>query len=243
MKGVILAGGIGSRLMPLTKITNKHLLPIYDKPMIFYPISKLIESNIRDILIISSKEHINQMSNIIDNSFRDKASISYQIQHEPLGIAHALSLSEAFCDNSNITVLLGDNIFEDNITTQINNFSNGATIFLKKVNDPKRYGVANIRDNQIINIEEKPLNPKSDLAVTGIFIYDNTVFDIIRELKPSARNELEITCVNNKYIEDNLVSITFLNGFWTDAGTFDSLYDASSFIKKSKKTIFLDKNK
>ena len=225
MKGVILAGGTGSRLYPLTKVTNKHLLPVYDEPMIYYPLKTLINAGIKDILIVSGKGHVGHFLELLGSGSEIGVKLSYEIQKEAGGIAHALGLAEQFANGDSVTVILGDNIFEDDLKEEVSSFTSGARIFLKKVYDPSRFGVANVdeRYRKVRNIEEKPLIPKSDYAVTGLYIYDNSVFDVIRTLKPSGRGELEITDVNNYYIASDSMSFSVLGGYWSDAGTFESL--------------------
>ena len=233
MKGVILAGGNGTRLMPLTKVTNKHLLPVYDKPMIYYPLQTLINAGIKDILIVSGPGYSGHFVNLLGSGKEFGIKLSYEVQDEAGGIAQALSLAEDFADNKPICVILGDNIFENNI--DLNDFKNGARIYLKKVDNPRIFGVAEINGkNEVINIEEKPDKPKSNLAVTGLYVYDNKVFDVIRTLKPSARRELEITDVNNSYIKQGKMEARLLKGFWGDAGTFEGLFKASELLRNKK---------
>jgi len=232
MKGVILAGGLGSRLLPLTKITNKHLLPIYNKPMIYYPIEVLKKAGIKDILIISGRHHAGHFLELLGRGEELGLRLSYSIQEKEGGIAEALSLAEDFAVNDSITVILGDNIFEDNFKEHINSFKEGARIFIKKVEDPERFGVAEIAGNKVINIEEKPKFPKTNYAVTGIYIYDSNVFNIIKNITRSERGELEITDVNNRYIQEGKMDSCLVGGFWSDAGTFESLFNSSKFIRE-----------
>lgn len=235
MKGVILAGGTGSRLYPLTKVTNKHLLPIYDKPMIFYPLTTLKNAGITDILIVSGEQHAGHFLNLLGSGADLGVQLSYEVQKGSGGIADALRLAEKFADGDKIAVILGDNIFEQNILDFVSNFESqnfGAMIFLKAVTDPQRFGVADVLDNQVVSIEEKPQNPKTDLAVTGLYLYDNTVFSIIKNLQPSARGEYEITDVNNAYIARGALTFSKLSGYWTDAGTFESLFEANNLVRK-----------
>jgi glucose-1-phosphate thymidylyltransferase len=233
MKGVILAGGTGSRLYPLTKVTNKHLLPVYNKPMIYYPIETLTKAGITDIIIVTGKEHAGNFLSLLGSGKEFGANFHYALQDEAGGIAQALALSEAFVNNDNITVILGDNIILDDISESIKSFTIGAKIFLKEVSDPQRFGVPEFdSNNKIIKIEEKPKVPKSKYAVTGLYQYDSTVFDKIHKLKPSQRGELEITDVNNLYLQDGKLVHAFLNKPWLDAGTFDSLITASNIIKE-----------
>lgn len=232
MKGVILAGGTGSRLFPLTKVTNKHLLPIYNKPMIYYPIEVLKKAGIKDILIISGRNHAGHFLELLGRGEELGLRLNYAIQEKEGGIAEALSLAKDFVGSDNVTVILGDNIFEDNFEKDIISFNEGARIFIKKVEDPKRFGVAEIQGNKVINIKEKPENPKTNYAVTGIYIYDSNVFNIIKNLTRSERGELEITDVNNKYIYEGKMDSCLVNGFWSDAGTFESLFNSSKFIRE-----------
>jgi len=231
MKGAILAGGTGSRLMPLTKVTNKHLLPVYNKPMIYYPLQTLMDMGIKEILIVSGPGHAGHFVNLLGSGRKFGVNFSYEIQDEAGGIAQALSLAEDFADKEPICVILGDNVFEDKI--DISDFKEGARIYLKKVQDATRFGVAEInKKGKVLSIEEKPKNPKSNLAVTGLYIYDNEVFEIIKTLKPSARGELEITDINNAYIKKGKMDAKILEGFWSDAGTFESLFRASRLVRK-----------
>ena len=234
MKGIILAGGLGTRLMPLTKVTNKHLLPIYNKPMIYYPIQTLIDAGIEDILIVTGGENAGEFLRLLGNGSQfGLKHIHYTYQQGEGGIAEALGLAEHFADNDPVIVILGDNIIEDNIKSAVDDFrknDNGAKIMLKEVDDPERFGVAHIKNNRITKIIEKPENPQSNYAVTGIYMYDSEVFSFIKNLKPSDRGELEITDVNNNYIAAGTMKFDFLKGWWTDAGTFKSLYRANSLI-------------
>ena len=232
MKGVILAGGNGTRLHPLTLVTNKHLLPVYKKPMIYWPLETLIQCGIKNILIVSGRGHAGHFVNLLGSGKKFGVNLSYEVQENAGGIAHALAIAEDFADNGKIAVILGDNIFMDSkdIRNGVRGFKNqkkGAKIFLKSVSDANRFGVAEVRNRKVVRIEEKPNKPKSDLAVTGIYLYDNRVFEIIKKIKPSKRGELEITDVNNQYIKKNQMSYQLLNSEWTDAGTFDSLLRAN----------------
>jgi glucose-1-phosphate thymidylyltransferase len=229
MKGVILAGGTGSRMSPLTDVTNKHLLPIYNRPMIDYPIETLKKAGIKEILIISGREHVGHFSEYLGSGKTKGLDFTYRVQDEAGGIAQALGLAEKFVGKDSFAVILGDNIFEDNFTNEITSFEKGSRIFLKEVNDANRFGVAELDGMKVIRIEEKPDNPKSRYAVTGLYIYDSSVFEIVKTLKPSSRNELEITDVNNHYVEINEMDSVFVKGFWSDAGTFESLYKSTSF--------------
>ena len=235
MKGIILAGGTGSRLHPLTKVTNKHLLPVYNKPMIYYPLETLARAGIKDILIISGKDHAGHFLNLLGSGRDFGVNLSFEVQDGASGIAHALSLAENFSGKESIAVILGDNIFEDDISKDIASFerqAGGARIFLKEVGDANRFGVAEIRGDAIIGIEEKPKDPKSNLAVTGLYMYDSDVFDIIRTISPSERGEYEITDVNNAYIKRGSLSYSLLRGDWTDAGTFESLFKANNIARE-----------
>jgi glucose-1-phosphate thymidylyltransferase len=231
MKGIILAGGTGSRLYPLTKVTNKHLLPVYDRPMIFYPLQTLLDAGINEIMIVSGKGHAGHFLELLGSGSDWGARFTYEIQDEAGGIAQALGLAEDFADNENVAVVLGDNIFQDDVSEAVQAFKVGGHIFLKMVEDACRFGVAQIEGDGVISIEEKPEEPKSDLAVTGLYLYDNEVFEIIRRLKPSGRGELEITDVNNEYIRLGEMSYSLLDGYWTDAGTFESLLRAGNIVK------------
>jgi dTDP-glucose pyrophosphorylase len=234
MKGVILAGGTGSRLYPLTKVTNKHLLPVYDKPMIFYPIQTLINAGIKEIIIVSGRGHAGHFLELLGSGADHGVHFTYEIQEQAGGIAQALSLAEDFVDGDSVTVILGDNIFQDDIKEDVANFNDGARIFLKEVSDAHRFGVAELKGDKVIGIEEKPKEPKSNFAVTGLYIYDSKVFSAIKTLKPSGRGELEITDVNNYYINKGAMKYGILEGFWSDAGTFESLLRASIMVKNSK---------
>jgi glucose-1-phosphate thymidylyltransferase len=235
MKGVILAGGTGTRLFPLTKVTNKHLLPVGKEPMIFNPIKQLISADIKDILVVTSKEHMGEVVRLLGSGKEFGCDFTFKVQEEAKGIAHALLLAENFANGDQITVLLGDNIATHSIRTYVLNFMNqnsGAKVLLKKVTDPERYGVAALDEMKVVEIEEKPEKPRSNYAVIGIYMYDNKVFDIIRTITPSARGEYEITSVNNKYVEQNELTYDILEGEWTDAGTFESLEYANRILFK-----------
>jgi glucose-1-phosphate thymidylyltransferase len=223
MKGVLLAGGKGTRLLPLTKITNKHLLPIFNKAMIEYPLRVLLEAGIKDILIVSGREHAGDFIEYLGSGNDYNANFTYKVQAEAGGIAHALMLAEDFADGGPVTVILGDNIFGENFKSKLTPFKKGATVFLKEVSDPERFGVATVKGGKVVKIIEKPKKPESNMAVTGLYQYDSDVFDIIKKLKPSARGELEQTDVNNVYIKRGLMKAEMVDGFWSDAGTFDSL--------------------
>lgn len=234
MKGVILAGGLGTRLYPLTHVTNKHLLPVYDKPMIFYPIETLVKAGITEVLIVTSGPHVGDFLGVLKNGKElGLTHLEYAYQEKPDGgIADALSLAESFADNENLAVILGDNTTDADISENVKSFKDGALIFVKEVDDAKRFGVAVFDEKdqeKIIGIEEKPQNPKSNLAVTGLYFYDNNVFNIIKKIEPSQRGELEISDVNNEYIKEGKLKWAKLNGYWSDAGTFKSLYLATRY--------------
>jgi len=237
MKGVILAGGLGTRLSPLTKITNKHLLPVYDRPMIFYPLQTLINAGITDIMIVTGGNNAGDFLRLLGNGKEfGLKHINYTYQEGEGGIAQALALAEYFADNDSICVVLGDNIIERNIVSAVGEFreqGSGAKILLKEVPDPERFGVAEIEAGRLVRIEEKPRKPKSNLAVIGIYMYDSRVFDIVKTLKPSGRGELEITDVNNAYIEAGEMTWGMLEGWWTDAGTFESLVRATVLVSQT----------
>jgi len=234
MKGIVLAGGTGSRLFPLTKITNKHLLPIHDKPMIYYPIQTLVEAGITDLMVVTGGRNSGDFLRLLANGKEfGLKHINYTYQEGEGGIADALALAEHFAEGSRVCVVLGDNIIEGSIAEAVRDFQRqerGAKILLKEVPDAERFGVAEIDGDRIRGIEEKPARPKSRYAVTGIYMYDETVFDKTRTLKPSARGELEITDVNNAYIREGTMTFNYLEGWWTDAGTFDSLLRAANLV-------------
>jgi glucose-1-phosphate thymidylyltransferase len=237
MKGIVLAGGTGSRLFPLTKITNKHLLPIYDRPMIYYPIQTLVDAGIRDIMIVTGGRNSGDFLRLLANGKEfGLKHINYTYQEGEGGIADALGLAEHFADGQKICVVLGDNIIEHDIREAAEKFQAqeaGAHILLKEVQDAERFGVAEVAGGRVMGIEEKPKRPKSNLAVTGIYMYDATVFDKIKTLVPSHRGELEITDVNNAYIEEGTMTFSYLQGWWTDAGTFESLLRAANLVAQS----------
>lgn len=237
MKGVVLAGGTGSRLNPLTKVTNKHLLPVYDKPMVYYPIQTLVNAGIEEILLVTGGKNAGDFLRLLGNG-RDFGlkHLNYTYQEGEGGIAEALGLAQHFADGDLLCVILGDNIIETNIRRAVESFKSqrrGAKILLKEVADADRFGVAEIRGNHVIGIEEKPKAPKSNFAVIGVYLYDGTVFEKIRRLKPSGRGELEITDVNNFYIEENSLTYEKLDGWWTDAGTFESLLRANELVART----------
>ena len=237
MKGVILAGGLGKRLYPLTKVTNKHLLPIHSKPMIYYPIQTLVDAGITEILIVTGGMHAGEFLRLLGNGAEfGLKHINYTYQEGEGGIAAALKLARYFADNDKIVVILGDNIIEKDIKKPVKDFTKqatGARILLKEVDDPERFGVAEFKGNKLVSIEEKPKKPKSNYAVSGIYMYDSQVFDMIKNLKPSKRVELEITDVNNAYLKKGELEYSILDGWWTDSGTFDSLLNANNLVAKN----------
>ncbi|MEN3331344.1 MAG: glucose-phosphate thymidylyltransferase [Blastocatellia bacterium] len=240
MKGVILCGGLGTRLLPLTRVTNKHLLPVWDRPMVAYPIMSLVEAGIHDILVVTGGNSAGDFLKLLRNGAEFGLSrIHYAYQEGEGGIAAALSLAQDFADKEPVCVVLGDNILENSIAAFVKKFrhqGSGAKILLSEVQDPQRFGVPVIEDERIVRIEEKPADPKSSYAVIGVYMYDNRVFDIIKTLKPSGRGELEITDVNNHYIESGDLTWDVIDGWWTDAGTFDSLLHASNLVAAMRGT-------
>ncbi|TVQ68437.1 MAG: spore coat protein [Balneolaceae bacterium] len=237
MKGIVLAGGTGSRLYPLTKVTNKHLLPVGFKPMIYFPIEKLVGAGIQEILIVTGTEHMGDVVSLLGSGKDFGCRFTYKVQDEAGGIAQALGLAENFAGGDTMTVILGDNVFEDDLADAVAGYpGEGASIMLKQVDDPTRYGVAELDGNKIVGIDEKPDRPKSNLCVTGIYMYDAGVFDYIRTLKPSGRGELEITDVNNHYISEGRMEFSVMKGWWTDAGTFESLRHANELVHRMEGT-------
>jgi glucose-1-phosphate thymidylyltransferase len=234
LKGIILAGGLATRLYPLTKITNKHLLPLYDRPMIYYPLQTLVDSGIEEILIVTGGNHAGEFLRLLGNGKEfGLKHINYAYQEGEGGIAAALSLAEHFVDDDLVCVILGDNIYEQSFASSASEFiqrGRGARLHLKKVENPRRFGVPELNGDRIVKIEEKPKEPKSGYAVTGLYMYDSSVFDICRTLKPSGRGELEITDVNNAYIARNEMTYQIIEGWWSDAGTFDSLLRANILV-------------
>ncbi|MBN1166314.1 MAG: NTP transferase domain-containing protein [Methanospirillaceae archaeon] len=235
MKGVILAGGTGTRLYPLTKVTNKHLLPVGKEPMIFNPIRQLLSAGITDILVVTGKDHMGEIVRLLGSGSDFDCNFTFRVQEKAGGIADALALANVFANGDRLVVILGDNILTHSIRKYVDTFkkqSIGAKILLKRVGDPERFGVAALdeRNKMIIQIEEKPETPKSDYAVIGVYMYDSHVFDVIQSLRPSARGELEITSVNNWYVEQNTMTYDFIEGDWTDAGTFESLVYANELM-------------
>ncbi|MCI0764713.1 sugar phosphate nucleotidyltransferase [Bacillus sp. TL12] len=234
MKGIILAGGTGSRLHPITRVTNKHLLPVGRYPMIYHSVYKLKECGITDIIVVTGKDHMGNVVNFLGSGTDFGVSFTYRVQEKAGGIAQALGLCETFIGNDRMLVILGDNIFSDTLFHYVKGYQKqkeGAKILLKEVDDPKRFGVPEIQEDYIVNIEEKPKNPKSPYAVTGIYMYDADVFKMVKKLSPSSRGELEITDLNNEYIKRGTLTYNVLKGWWTDAGTHDSLYRANTLAK------------
>ncbi len=240
MKGVILAGGLGTRLMPCTKVTNKHLLPVYDKPMIYYPLRTLVNAGLEDIMIVTGGNNAGDFLRLLGNGREfGLKDISYTYQEGEGGIADALRLAENFIEKDKMVVMLGDNIIRDDISGAVNEFEKqekGAKIFLKEVSNPEKFGVAEIEGGRVVNIEEKPQKPKSSYAVIGLYMYDSDVFEIIKTLKPSGRGELEITDVNNEYIKRGTMTYSIIEGWWGDAGTsFEALFRAGSLVREASK--------
>lgn len=240
MKGIILAGGLGSRLYPLTKATNKHLLPVGREPMLYHPIRQMVSAGIHDILTITSTDHMGDVVQCLGSGEDFDCKLTYKVQEEAGGIAHALALAEDYAGSDRICVMLGDNIFEYSIEPYVIAFRNqkeGARVLIKEVGDPERYGVAAMDEKHILDIEEKPANPKSSFAVVGLYFYGPEVFDIIRNTEISERGELEITTVNNFYIQKSLLEYSICHGRWTDAGTFESLFEASKILLENDNRI------
>lgn len=240
MKGIILAGGTGTRLYPLTRVTNKHLLPIGKEPMIYHSIKQLVSADITSILVVTSKEHMGDVVNLLGSGDEFGCDLTYKVQEKAGGIAHALALAENFANGESVAVILGDNVFEYGIKPYKDNFSRqkkGARVLLKEVGDPERYGIAALDEYHVLDIEEKPNEPKTNFAVVGMYFYDNKVFSIIKNLKPSERGELEITSVNNVYIKLNELQYDIVKGRWTDAGTFESIIEANEILNNNNNEI------
>jgi glucose-1-phosphate thymidylyltransferase len=237
MKGIVLAGGLGKRLYPLTKITNKHLLPVYDRPMIFYPVQTLVEAGVKDILIVTGGNNAGDFLRLLGNG-KDFGlrHLNYTYQEKEGGIAEAVGLAEEFSEGEKVVIILGDNIIGESIRPAVEDFKkqkSGGKIFLKRVNNPREYGVAELKGKKVVRIEEKPKKPKSNLAVIGLYMYDNQVFEIVKTLKPSGRGELEITDVNNVYIKKGNMTYSVLKGFWADAGeSIDALLETNILVTK-----------
>lgn len=237
MKGIVLAGGEGTRLSPLTKITSKQLLPVYDQPMVFYPLKTLLRAGIKEILFIISPDHAGDFLKLLGSGRQFGAKFTYEIQDKPEGLAQAFIIGKDFIDKDNVTMILGDNIFQDDFSKAIKKFKSGAHIFAKKVTDPERFGVVKFDSNgKAIKIQEKPKKFLSPYAITGLYIYDSRVVEVARSIKPSARGELEITDLHNWYLKRGELKVDTVKGNWIDAGTFDSLLRASNWVKKNKST-------
>lgn len=234
MKGVLLAGGRGTRLLPLTKLTNKHLLPIFDKQMVYYPLLTLRKAGIREVLILTTPQHLKDFKKLLGDGKGLKMKLSYKIQKEASGIAHALALAKSFVGKDNLALILGDNIFEEDFSKAFKNFKRGCRIFLKAVKDPERFGVATLSGKKVVEIIEKPKNPQTNFAVVGLYLYDSRVFDIVKTIKPSARGELEITDVNNWFVKASEIDSYNVKGKWLDAGTFESLLVAADYVSKKR---------
>ena len=237
MKGVVLAGGTGSRLYPLTKVTNKHLLPVYDEPMIYYPIKTLRAAGITDILIVIGGESIGDFLKLLGSGEELGVNITYRAQAGSAGIPAALSLAQEFIGSHKFMVVLGDNIMDESLKNEAEEFKNnkvGAHIFVKEVEDPERYGVVEVKDNKVVGMAEKPKNPKSNLIASGVYMFDSKVFGLIPKLKPSGRGELEITDILNNYIRNKDLTFSRIGGYWTDAGTLESLYHANTVVREKK---------
>lgn len=238
MKGIVLAGGKATRLRPLTKITSKQLLPVYNKPMIYYPIDTLARAGIRDILIVVAPEYAGHFLNLLGSGREMGLKFTYEVQEEPRGLADAFIVGENFIGDDNVVMILGDNIFEHDFTQSIQSFKSGARIFAKKVPDPERSGVVEFDENmKVLSIVEKPEHPKSDYAIVGFYIYDNRVVEYAKELKPSARGEVEIVDLHNKYLDKGELSVNIIEGMWEDAGTFDSLLRVNNLMADKAKRI------
>ena len=236
MKGVLICGGSGSRLKPLTEITNKSLLPVYDKPLILFPLQVMLDGGIREIAIVTGNEHLDQIAAFLGSGSKFGCTFHYCVQEQPRGIAEALGLAESFAAGESVCAILGDNVFFDNLSDIIKNFRSGAHLFLKEVHDPKRFGVATMDHGNITDIEEKPTHPKTNLAVTGCYLYDHDCFDYIKSMKPSPRGELEISDVSRWYARRGQAMATMLQEEWIDAGTFESLFQAAELVRKKRLT-------
>ncbi len=235
MKGIILAGGSGTRLRPLTKVTSKQLLPIYNQPMIFFPLQTLLTAGIRDILIIVAPDHAGDFLKLLGSGQEFGCKFTYEIQDSPAGLAQAFIIGENFIGADDVTLILGDNVFEDNFSEAITTFKSGGRIFAKQVSDPNRFGVVAFDDNKkVTSIIEKPEHPESNFAVTGLYIYDNTVVQKAKDLQPSPRGELEITDLNNVYLREGSLDVAFVEGKWLDTGTFESLFEAITFVREKE---------
>lgn len=233
MKGIVLAGGAGTRLHPLTRVTSKQLLPIYNQPMVLYPINTLVKAGIKDILLIIAPNNAGDFLKLLGNGAKYGCKITYEIQEKPAGIAQALQIGANFIGSDNVALILGDNLYGDDFTEDLKSFKTGGKIFAKQVNDPQRFGVVEFDKNmKAISIEEKPCQPKSNYAVTGLYLYDNTCIKKAEKITPSARGELEITDINNLYLKEGSLSVTFVNSYWLDCGTFESLFEANRLMRE-----------
>lgn len=232
MRGIILAGGAGTRLSPLTKVTSKQLLPVYNKPMIYYPLETLIKAGIREIMIIVAPDHAGDFVKLLGSGKEFGCKFTYEVQDKPNGLAEAFVIGENFIDKENVALILGDNLFEDTFVDPVKNFKSGALVFASEVQDPERFGVVEFdENNKVLSIVEKPKEPKSKYAVTGMYVYDNTVIQKAKSLTPSARGEIEITDLNNTYLKEGTLEVAFVKGKWLDTGTFEALYQASTFVR------------
>ncbi|MBI5151397.1 MAG: NTP transferase domain-containing protein [Candidatus Pacebacteria bacterium] len=232
MRGIILAGGAGTRLSPLTKVTSKQLLPIYNKPMIYFPLETLLQAGIREILVIVAPDHAGDFVKLLGSGKEFGCKISYEVQDKPNGLAEAFIIAENFLDKENVALILGDNLFEDDFIEPVRRFKSGALVFASRVPDPERFGVVEFDQNKkVISIIEKPKEPKSDYAVTGLYVYDNAVVQKAKSLQPSSRGELEITDLNTLYLSEGTLEVAFVQGKWLDTGTFEALYQATEFVR------------
>lgn len=233
MKGIILAGGAGTRLHPLTKVTSKQLLPIYNKPMIFYPLQTLIDAGITDILIIVAPDHAGDFLKLLGSGKEFGCKFSYEVQDKPDGLAQAFRIGENFIGSDDVALILGDNLFDEDFSESVKTFTSGARVFAKQVKDPERFGIVTFDDQKkVVSIIEKPKEPTSDYAVTGLYVYDNTVVSKVKSLQPSARGEYEITDLNNLYLKEGTLDVAFVEGAWLDTGTFESLFEAAAFARE-----------
>lgn len=233
MRGIILSGGSGTRLSPLTKITSKQLLPVYNRPMIYYPLNTLIRAGVKDILIIVAPERAGDYLNLLGSGKEFGVKFTYEIQDKPRGLADAFIIGEHFIDEEDVVMILGDNIFEDDLSEDIKSFKSGARVFAKEVPDPERFGVVEFnKDKKVVSVEEKPKNPKSNFCITGLYIYDNQVVEVAKNMQPSVRGELEITDLHNYYLAKGELDVKIIKGEWIDTGTFDSLLQAQKFAKE-----------
>jgi len=232
MRGIILAGGAGTRLAPLTRVTSKQLLPVYNKPMIYFPLETLLKAGIKEILVIVAPDHAGDFVKLLGSGQEFGCKISYEVQEKPAGLADAFLIGEEFIEKENVALILGDNLFEEDFIEPVKNFKSGALVFASKVPDPQRFGVVEFDENhKVLSIIEKPDQPKSDYAVTGLYVYDNSVVQKAKSLKPSPRGEIEITDINNLYLQEGKLEVAFVQGKWLDTGTFEALFQATEFIR------------